>query len=404
MEKFKKNNLIVIYLIAISAIAVACGFSDSLLSNYFNDAYGINAAQRGFLELPREFPGVISLFMIAAIARLGDIKIAVVSQAMCFIGIMLLANTTPSFYVMSILLFVFSIGIHIYLPIQDSLAMSIIPAKTIGKGMGQVKGVYLFFSLLASVFAFLGFRFGILDFTTDGKQPAFFIAGVFFLISVIFLFMLSKIAKSQSRPIVKTKLIFRKKYIYYYILSIMNGVQKQIIFVYGPWVLIEILGQGADTISLLLIISSLFGIFFLPFLGRCIDKFGIRTMLYVDALSFIGVYLAYAFMTYNFTNGTFKAGGIALITIFAVYICDKLSTQMSIIRSVYLHSITEDKAEILPTMSLGVSLDHIVSIIGAYLSGLVWMYIGPHYIFLIAASFSLINLAIAKIVPLKEEK
>lgn len=403
MEKLKKNNLIVIYLVAISSIALAHGFSDSLVSNYFNDVYSINAAQRGFIELPREFPGVISLFIIASIARLGDIKIAVVSQIMCFIGIMLLANTTPTFYVMTIFLFIFSIGVHIYLPIQDSLAMSIVPSKTIGKGMGQVKGVYLFFTLLASLSTFLGFKFGIFKFVNDGVQTPFMVAGFFFLVSTLFFIILSKKASSQSRPVVRTKLIFRKKYIYYYILSIMNGVQKQIIMVYGPWVLIDILGQGADTISLLLMISSLCGIFFLPFLGRCIDKLGMRTMLYVDAVSFIGVYLAYAYMTYNFTNGTFKAGGIALFVIFVIYICDKLSTQMSIIRSVYLHSITEDKSEILPTMSLGVSLDHIVSIIGAYLSGLVWMYIGPHYIFLIAASFSLVNLVIAIIVPLKDK-
>lgn len=403
MEKTKKNNLVVMYLIAISAIALANGFSDSLLSNYFNDVYSISASQRGFIELPREFPGVISIFIIASIARLGDIKIAIVSQVMCFIGIMLLANTTPTFYVMTMFLFVFSVGLHIYLPIQDSLALSIVPSKTIGKGMGQVKGLYLFFSLLASLCTFIGFRFGFFEFLTEGTQSVFLFAGFFFFIAVLFLIILSKKASDLNRPVVRTKLIFRKKYIYYYILAIMNGVQKQIIMVYGPWVLIDILGQGADTISLLLIISSLCGIFFLPFLGKCIDRLGMRTMLYVDAISFIGVYLAYAFMTYNFVNGSYPAQGIALFVMFVIYICDKLSTQMSIIRSVYLHSITEDKSEILPTMSLGVSLDHIVSIIGAYLSGLVWVYIGPHYIFLIAASFSIVNLIVAKIVPLNEK-
>lgn len=402
MEKVKSNNLIFIYIIAISALSLAYGFSDSLMSNYFNDVYEIDALQRGFLELPREFPGVISLFIIAFMSKLGDIRITVVANVLCFVGILLLANTSPTFYVMSLFLFILSLGIHIYLPIQDSLAMTILPEQSIGKGMGQIRGISLFFSLIASICTFVGFKAGFLAFVQDGNQIAFQISAFFFLITIIFFVILAVKASHAHRPVVKTKLIFKKKYIFYYILSIMNGVQKQIIFVYGPWVLIEILGQGADTISLLLIISSLIGIFFMPFLGKCIDKFGIRNMLYVDAISFILVYLSYAFMTYNFTNGTFKASGIALLGIFLVYISDKLSSQMSIIRSVYLHSITEDKSEILPTISLGVSLDHVVSIIGAYLSGLIWLYIGAHYIFLIVVGLSFINLVIAKIVPLNE--
>lgn len=402
MEKIKNNNLLGIYIVAISALSLAYGFSDALLSNYFNDVYQIDAGQRGFLELPREFPGVISLFIIALFAKLGDIRISVFANILSLIGILFIANTIYPFYVMSMFLFVYSLGIHIYLPIQDSLAMAIIPENELGKGMGQIRGVSIFFSLIASVCTLIGFKTGFFDFVLQGSQIAFQISAVFFLITIIAFTILSIKARDLHRPVAKTKLVYNKKYNFYYILSIMNGVQKQIIYVYGPWVLIQILNQGADTISLLIIISSLVGMFFIPFLGKCIDKFGIRKMLYVDAISFILVYLAYAFMTYNFTNGTFKASGVALMFMFLVYISDKLSSQMSIIRVIYLHSITEDKSEILPTMSLGISLDHIVSIICAFLSGLIWLYVGAHYIFIVASIFSLVNLVIAKIVPLNE--
>ncbi len=45
------------------------------------------------------------------------------------------------------------------------------------------------------------------------------------------------------------------------------------------------LGQQVDTIVLLGIIASTLGMFFMPQLGRWIDRFGVKKLLYVDALS-----------------------------------------------------------------------------------------------------------------------
>ena len=56
--------------------------------------------------------------------------------------------------------------------------------------------------------------------------------------------------EAQSKPQVK------KEYTFYYILAVLHGVQKQIMIVFGPWVLIDILGRQADTMALLGIISS----------------------------------------------------------------------------------------------------------------------------------------------------
>ena len=69
----------------------------------------------------------------------------------------------------------------------------------------------------------------------------------------------------------------------------MFGFQKQIMLVYGPWVLIDLLDKKADTLALLSIIGALIGVFFIPAVGRWIDKYGIKAMLYADAISFIGV-------------------------------------------------------------------------------------------------------------------
>ena len=66
----------------------------------------------------------------------------------------------------------------------------------------------------------------------------------------------------------------------------------------------------------------------------------------------------------------------------------------------YLRSITPDPAEVTPALSTGLSIDHVVSIVCAYLGGLVWTNWGPQYVFLIALALSAVNLFVIRLVKL----
>ncbi|MDA3845733.1 MAG: hypothetical protein PF505_04185 [Vallitaleaceae bacterium] len=68
---------------------------------------------------------------------------------------------------------------------------------------------------------------------------------------------------------------------------------------------------------------------------------------------------------------------------------------MGMVRTLYLRSIALKQLDITPTLSMGISLDHIVSIICAYLGGIVWTLWGPQYVFYLAAGLSLVNLYVA---------
>jgi hypothetical protein len=280
--------------------------------------------------------------------------------------------------------------------------MSLIKGEEVGKKMGQYKGVSTAFSMVASVVVFVGFRSGIFSLTSPVKITFVIAAVIFAAVFILFLYMNSivKVPIKQDR---KLKFIFRKEYKYYYILAIMTGVQKQIMAVYGPWVLIDLLSKKADTIAILGIIGSFIGIFFIPALGRWLDRYGIRKMLYADALSFIGVYIAYGILASGFFTGTLAKVGLPVILTFVLIVLDRMSMQMSMIKTIYLRSISVDKADITPTLSFGMSMDHIVSIVCAYIGGIIWTAFGPQYIFFFAAAASFVNLAVAKLVVIKEE-
>ncbi|MDA3900621.1 MAG: MFS transporter [Spirochaetes bacterium] len=383
-----------VYFAVLSLTALSLALSHDLFSNYFKDAYGVTTFQRGTIELPRELPGMLCFFVVALLSSLSDIRIAMIAQLLSFTGIMVLGLTTPPYLVMLFFLFINSMGMHLFLPIQDSIALSLVDKNRVGKRMGQFRGAMTGFQMVGAIIAFIGFKTGVFSFTTD-KKWVFIISGAVLLIVVILLIILDKMIHHREIHHKKVRFVFRKEYRLYYVLVIMFGVQKQMMMVYAPWVLIELLHKKADTLSMLYIMGSFAGIFFIPALGRWTDRFGIRNLLFADAISFIGVYLLYGLLVYGYTSGLISVTGLPLVAIYVLFVIDRMSTQMGMIRVLYLKEIALHTSDITPTLSLGISVDHVVSISSAFLGGIVWVAWGPHYIFFLVAALSLVNLWVA---------
>ena len=217
---FKTNNKnIIIFIFTLAFVSLALGLSNIVFSNYFKEAYNVTSYQRGLIEFPRELPGILSLLVIAVISYLGDIRIAVVAQVLSFIGIMALGFLTPMFAVMTIFLFINSMGMHLFFPLEKSIGMSLVEDKrTIGKWLGTFGGVKTAFNLVAGLIVFFGFRFGIFSFTTKVKW-IFILSGAFTLIAMILLISLNKNIGAAVQSHRKVKLVFDKDYKFYYIVS-----------------------------------------------------------------------------------------------------------------------------------------------------------------------------------------
>lgn len=429
----KHKQALIIYIFILALAALGAGLSDNVLSNYFKDAYNVSAFQRGIIEIPRETPGIIGVFIVTALMALGDIRIAALAQGLAVIGLLLLGFLTPPYAVMLVFIFIHSLGNHIWMPLQDSIGMQLIrDDRKAGKVVGEFKAVSTALGLLASIIVFLGFRFNVFSFVTPVKWLFVLAAGV--IAAVVFLlFWLRSLQKNNAREqesatfqaakpdtgeeiaisrqpaaerIVTPRrlfLVIRKEYKYYYILAIVFGVQKQMMYVFAPWVLIELLEKKADTLALLNILAALIGIFFIPALGRWLDRFGIRRMLYADALSFIAVYIVYGILSAGFATGFFLKSGLPVIFAFGLFIIDRMSMQMGMIRSLYLRNIALSPDEIGPSLTVAQSMDHVVSITCATLGGIVWSAWGPQYVFFLAAAFSLINFFVAMKAPIKDQ-
>lgn len=394
------KNLIIFFVIT-GAVGLGTGLYDTVFANYLKEVYLISDLQRGLIEGPRELPGFLCLFIISALASLGDIRIAFFAQILSVIGMVFLGFFTPPLAIMLIALFLFSSGQHIYMPLADSIFISLNPDENkVGKRMGQYKSTDTAFRLLAAIIAFLGFRYGVLSFQAEIKT-VFLISAVSLLVAAILFFILMR---RRDEKIIQRKfsLNFSSDYKYYYILAAVHGAQKQIMLVFGPWVLISMLNQPTDSMALLAIIGSFVGIFFLRALGKWIDRFGIKKLLYVDALSFIVVYFLYGLIAWGLDINFLPSQGWPIIVVSSMFVLDRMSMNMGMVRVLYMKSIAKKPEDITSALSTGISLDHIITIGFAALGGLIWTTFGPQYVFFSTALLSFINVYIAGKVEIPE--
>lgn len=384
------KRAVVIYMIIVALLGIAMGLSDNIYSNYFRDAFSVNAFQRGLIEAPRETPGVIGVLILSGLAFLGNIRLGIIAQILTIIGLLAMAVLEPSFEVMLLYLFINSLGMHMFIPLYDGIGMSLAKKSEAGKMLGRFNGVRVAFSMIAGILVFIGFYFGFFSFTTPVILP--FVIAVVLLIIItgllIYLLQLTDDIKGKS------KLIVRKAYWKFYVMAFLFGGRKQIMFVFGPWVLIELLDFGADYMALLMVAGALIGIFLLPKIGKLIDRFGTGKVLMAEAVGFLLIYLGYGVISFGVMQNVF-AGLVVLLIAVGVNIFDRAVAHMGMVRSVYVRQIALDDADITPTLAVGMSLDHIVGISSALLGGFIWHNWGPWYVFIFSAVLAVGNLLIA---------
>jgi apolipoprotein N-acyltransferase len=150
----------------------------------------------------------------------------------------------------------YNIGVHLYLPLSSAIGIEMAEENRVGKRLGQNTGL----NAAASIFGFFIVWYGVSHLNLGYK-------GIFVLAALACLaaaFCLLSMKPLQNRDL-QTRLLFKKKYILYYLFTVLFGARKQILVTFGPWVLIEIFGQPVTTFALLGLTGTALAVFF----GQC---------------------------------------------------------------------------------------------------------------------------------------
>jgi predicted MFS family arabinose efflux permease len=326
--------------------------------------------------LPRELPGFLVVFFSAIFFFLCSRRLAFVANLLCAFGILLIGFGSPGFSVMLLWLFIFSIGQHLFIPLNQSIGMELASEGQKGKRLGQFSAVANAAMIIGSFCIFIGFKFFNLSF-----QISYIVAFLGFLTVSTLLYLMTKDEPYSAR----TKFQLRKEYKLFYWLNILYGTRKQIFLTFAPWVLVTIFHQKTQVLATLLATGGVIGIFFKPALGKAIDKLGERFILTAEAVVLVFVCIGYGFAREVFTETA------ALMIAFVCYIVDQLMMSVSMARATYLQKIAVKPEDVTQTLTMGVSIDHIFSISVALLGGLIWVKWGYQYVFVLGAIIAVVN-------------
>jgi hypothetical protein len=82
----------------------------------------------------------------------------------------------------------------------------------------------------------------------------------------------------------------------------------------------------------------------------------------------------------------------AVTLLYSLYILDELLFSLAMARTTYLSRIVASDDELVPTLGMGGTLDHAVSMTVPLAAGLLWAGVGPWSVFVMAAGVAILNL------------
>lgn len=377
-EQRKKQFLL--FLAAVALLGVMSGIYENTFNNYLSDIYHLSEEARGFLEFPRELPGFLVALFSGLLFFLPVERLGVLALIGIGVGLLGQAFLAPSYGWVILWMVIWSWGTHFFMPLQSTIGLGFSKDGKFGRRLGQLQGINTAALIVGCGLVWLLFKG--LKWSYSGS---FTVAACFaFAAAGVLLFLKPHKAEGDKRP----RFVFKKQYTRYYLLNIIWGARKQVFLTFAPWVLVKLYHQPPTTFATIVLIAASVGVLSQPMLGRAIDHFGERKIFIAEGLGMIGICLGYAT-----ASGIF--GTLTLYALFAFYMLDRFMMDIAMARATYLRKILVDPADLTPTLSMGISLDHAVSMTVPVLGGILWASFGYPAVFFAAAVISVGNLIVA---------
>ncbi|MGN0203481.1 MAG: MFS transporter [Coprococcus sp.] len=397
MEDQKKKQLqqaIFIFTIVVCLTAIATGLGSTTFSNYFKEVYNVTSEQRGFIEIPRESPGILCAVIVSLLAGFSDVTIGAVSQILVMAGLLVMGVFSPSYGMMLIFLFIQSLGMHLFMPLNDAISMDLAKEGEVGKTLGHFKSSASMSTMVTAFVVFAGYRFGFFSFGDKILKP-FVIAAVLSVVAAVLLIYLKKIMpESSGKTKPKSKFIMRKQYMPYYLTLVAYGCQKRIKLVFGPWIVIELMGKGADTVAMLGILTSFIGAFFSKRLGKMLDEKGLKYTMVFEGIYMMVVAAALGVAAGALEKGILGKDGWMVFIVYAIYILAYLLEQFNMVHAFMMRKLAVDPSEVTESLSIGLSIDHVLAITVSSIFGVIWARFGAEYVFFICAATALVQMGV----------
>ncbi|UCC16417.1 MAG: MFS transporter [Dehalococcoidales bacterium] len=344
------RNLVVLA-VAVFLLSLGSGLQNGINTNFMQEL-GLTDSQVLLQAGIREIPGLGLMFIAALVMHLSLTWRAIVSVAIMGAGVALYASV-HSWTALVVMSLMASLGFHLWMPLNNALGLGLASKENAGKVLGTLASV----AALASM-AGIGSIMVLTQWFSLRVMAG--IAGVLIFTAAIVLMRLPKNIGETEKA--QPRLLFRWRYWLYYVLLLFEGSRTQVFSAFNIMVLVYNYSLSALQISFLLLASGLVNFLLTPRIGRLLDVLGERTTLTVGYVA-----LALCFVGYALVDNVW------FLCVMVIFI--NLLVTLSIGLSTYVNRIAPPE-ELTPTLSTGISVNHITSVGMSFLAGFLLPVVG----------------------------
>lgn len=383
-EVFREESGFRAFFGSIITFALSYGLYKGVIDNYLAEAVSMSGFDKGVSEFFRELPGLMLVFILAALYTFSAEKIYRIGAVIMMAGMAAQAVVPASRVLVIFCIFIYSLGDHIQLGMRNTLSLQYAKEGRGGEALGLQHAVYQI-GTLAGYLVIIGVFFFRKSSTGLFRGVFAASAGVIALGFLATLHMTGSSVPDET----KRRFYFRKKYTKYYMLEVFYGARKQVFFTFGPYVLVLFYGASAMVISILFAVSSVCCFFASPLVGKIIDRFGYKIVMITDTLVLVIVCFFYGFAHHIFPMHT------AFLVCCVNYVLDSIISLASMASNVYVQDLSDSADEVRATISTGVSVNHLITVLIALFGGWIWKTVGIEMLFVLSAVLGLCNSAYA---------
>jgi hypothetical protein len=328
-----------------------------VFQNFLRDVHHAGPMQLGGLESTREIPGLLAALMAGSLVALAENRIATLGLAITALGIGA-TGLMPHYASVVAITVTWSIGFHLWTSVSQALVLNLSRGRKGGTNLGKMSGV----SGMATLFA-LGLSWLLSHVAPHyGYVNYFYLAGISILLSAILCSMLStpKIVAPRAR------LILRKEYGLFYLLTFLEGCRRQIFSIFASYALIVVYHVPLSSMLMLQFINAIMISVTAPAMGRQIDKRGEKGPLRFYSIGLILVFLGYA-IVHN------------VYALYGLFLLDNVLFSFGVGYTTYLHRIVRE-GELTPCLAMGVTMNHIAAVTVPIGGALLWQHFNNYQI------------------------
>ena len=363
---------------ALACLMYGFGVYSACFFNFATEVLRIEPEALGMVEAIRETPGFLCVAVAALTMRIVEPVLGSIAFCLMVVGMGAYA-WVGNVHSLMLWSFVWSIGLHTWMPLQSSIVLNLAREGQKGKRLGQT-------ACVGSVGAVSGMLTVMIFGHALGYAKWFLLGSAAMAVAAVAMFAVRRDIGHPDKP----RFVWKRRYRLYYALTFLEGCRKQVFFTFALYALTKVYHTHLRTIALLMVVNGVVNIFGAPRVGRLIDRIGERKILLVSYASLILVFIGYAQIRHAHV-------------LYILYCLDNLFYLSTTCLTTYLQKIAEPQ-DVMPSLSMGVTLNHTAAVLVPLIGGFLWASLGYPVTFLGGAVVVAISLSLAARVPVHKVK